>query len=175
MSGEDEGQGGGLFEDGSAAAAPRRRRRQPQTPVQRALALLVRREHSRQELSRKLLARGLEATEVQAAVEQLAEAGWQDDARFAEGLVRQRAAGGYGPYHIRSELGTHGLDPALVEAAMDSFEGDWAANARDLAQRRHGEDFAADPARRRKAADLLVRRGFPGDVVRRVTRLDDEW
>lgn len=174
MTGEDEGQGGGLFEDDSAAA-PRRRKRQSQTPVQRALALLVRREHSRQELSRKLVARGLEATEVQAAVEQLAEAGWQDDARFAEGLVRQRAASGYGPYHIRSELGTHGLDQAMVEAAMDTFEGDWTANARELAHRRHGEDFAADPTRRRKAADLLMRRGFPGDVVRRVTRLDDEW
>lgn len=152
-----------------------RGKRPPQTPVQRALGLLVRREHSRRELSRKLVARGLEATEVEAAVDKLAEAGWQDDDRFAEGLVRQRALAGYGPFHIRAELGTHGLDSCQVEAAMNSFGGDWLENARDLVRRRHGEDFAVDPARRRKAADLLVRRGFPGELIRQVTRMDDEW
>lgn len=152
-----------------------RGKRPAQTPVQRALGLLVRREHSRRELGRKLVARGLEADEVEAAIDRLAEAGWQDDDRFAQGLVRQRAMAGYGPFHIRAELGTHGLDSAQVEAAMDSFEGDWREVARDLAQRRQGEDFASDPARRRKAADLLARRGFPGELIRQVTRLDDEW
>ncbi|MBD4910917.1 recombination regulator RecX, partial [Xanthomonas citri pv. citri] len=40
--------------------APKRGRRfKEQTPVQRALGLLVRREHSRKELNRKLLARGI--------------------------------------------------------------------------------------------------------------------
>lgn len=152
-----------------------RGKRPPQTPVQRALGLLVRREHSRRELSRKLVARGLDAEEVEAAVDRLAEEGWQDDDRFAESLVRQRAASGYGPFHIRAELGTHGLDSAQVEAAMESFDGDWLENARDLARRRQGEDFAADPVRRRKAADLLARRGFPGELIRQVTRLEDEW
>ncbi|MCE7032689.1 recombination regulator RecX [Lysobacter sp. GX 14042] len=164
-----------MFEDGSAAATPRRSRRPPQTPVQRALGLLVRREHSRRELGRKLAARGVEPAEAEAAVQRLAEAGWQDDARFAESLVRQRAMGGYGPYHIRAELGTHGLDTAMVEAAMEGCEVDWLENARELARRRHGEGFELDPVRRRKAADLLARRGFPGELIRRVTRLDDEW
>ncbi|HSX65164.1 MAG TPA: recombination regulator RecX, partial [Pseudoxanthomonas sp.] len=37
----------------------RRGRQQEQTPVQRALGLLTRREHSRKELTRKLTARGV--------------------------------------------------------------------------------------------------------------------
>src|SRR5688572_10908200 len=81
----------------------KRKRGQEQSPTQRALGFLVRREHSRKELTRKLNSRGLDATEAAAAVERLAGQGWQDDARFAESLVRSRAGNGYGPIRIRAE------------------------------------------------------------------------
>ena len=145
-----------------------RKRRPPLTATQRALGLLVRREHSRKELSRKLAARGVESEEAQAAIDKLSEAGWQDDARFAELLVRSRAASGYGPVHVRAELRMHGLDSDAVAAAMDSFDGDWNAIARDLVRRRLGAQGAKDPAQERKAADLLLRRGFAMDQVRAV-------
>ncbi len=155
--------------------APRRKRRvQEQTPVQRALGLLVRREHSRKELTRKLQARGVENEAAEAAVSKLAEAGWQDDTRFAENLVRIRANTGYGPIHIRAELGTHGLDSDQIAAAMDTFEGDWTENARDLVCRRFGDAGPQELPQRRKAADLLARRGFPGDSIRQATRYDPE-
>ena len=143
-----------------------RKRRPPLTATQRALGLLVRREHSRKELSRKLAARGVESEEAQAAIDKLSEAGWQDDARFAELLVRSRAASGYGPVHVRAELRMHGLDSDAVAAAMDGFDGDWNAIARDLVRRRLGAQGAKDPAQERKAADLLLRRGFAMDQVR---------
>lgn len=159
----------------SDAPAPRRKRRvSEQTPVQRALALLVRREHSRKELTRKLQARGIENDAAVAAVDKLSEAGWQDDTRFAENLVRIRANTGYGPIHIRAELGTHGLDSDQIAAAMETFEGDWNENARDLVCRRFGEAGPQELAQRRKAADLLARRGFPGDSIRLATRYDPE-
>src|SRR5690606_10209656 len=103
----------------------RKRKRPPQSATQRALGLLVRREHSRKELTRKLVGRGVDPAEVEAAVDKLADAGWQDDERFAESLVRNRAGSGYGPIHIRAELGTHGLDSDAVAAAMDGYDGDW--------------------------------------------------
>lgn len=159
----------------SDAPAPRRKRRiSEQTPVQRALGLLVRREHSRKELTRKLEARGIENEAAVAAVVKLSEAGWQDDTRFAENLVRIRANTGYGPFHIRAELGTHGLDSDQVAAAMDTFEGDWGENARDLVRRRFGEAGPQELPQRRKAADLLARRGFDGDTIRRATRYDPD-
>ena len=144
------------------------------TPVQRALGLLVRREHSRRELTRKLTSRGVEADEAAAAVERLAGDGWQDDTRFAASLVRSRAASGYGPLYIRAELGTHGLGSEAVAAALETFEGDWTEVARDLVRRRYGEAGPADLAQRRKAADLLARRGFDGDSIRRATRFDPD-
>lgn len=146
-----------------------RRERKPATAMQRALGLLTRREHSRKELTRKLVSRGVDAGEVDAAVDKLVEAGWQNDRRFAEGLVRSRASSGYGPLHIRAELGTHDLPAEIRQAALDDFEGDWSEIARDLVTRRFGrmDDVRT---RERKAADYLIRRGFPGDIVRAAIR-----
>lgn len=163
-----------MHDDTQSPPSARKRRRPEQTPLQRALGLLVRREHSRRELGRKLVARGIEPEQAQAAVERLASEGWQDDERFAESLVRGRANGGYGPLHIRAELGTHGLDSESIAAAMDSYEGDYLENARSLVQRRFGENGPQDLPQRRKAADLLARRGFDGDTIRRATRFDPD-
>jgi regulatory protein len=57
---------------------------------------------------------------------------------------------------------------------MDTFEGDWTENARELVCRRFGEAGPQELAQRRKAADLLARRGFDGDSIRRATRFDPE-
>jgi len=160
--------------DGASDAPARRRGRAPLTPVQRALGLLVRREHSRKELTRKLAARGVEADAAAAAVERLAGEGWQDDTRFAEGLVRGRAGAGYGPLYIRAELATHGLGSDAVVAALATYEGDWVEVARDLLRRRFGEAGPVDLAQRRKAADLLARRGFDGDSIRAASRFDPD-
>lgn len=159
--------------DAAAPAVPGKRRRPELTPQQRALGLLVRREHSRKELARKLTSRGVQAEDAQAAVDWMTAEGWQDDARFAELLVRSRANNGYGPLRIRAELGRHGLDSETVAVAMDSYDGDWAQNARDLVRRRF-PGGGADPALRRKAADFLIRRGFSGDQVRAAVRFDPD-
>lgn len=159
----------------SGRGRQRARRPRPEpTATQRALSLLTRREHSRFELTRKLTARGVEPEAAEAAVGKLRDAGWQDDARFAETLLRSRAAAGYGPVRIRAELRTHRVGHDLVAAVMDGFDGDWRENARDLVRRRFGEGVPDDPARRRKAAELLYRRGFSGDQVRAATRFDPD-
>ena len=153
--------------------SPKSRRRET-TPAQRALTLLVRREHSRQELTRKLQARGIADAEAAAAVERMAQAGWQDDSRFACSLARARSAAGYGPRRIRAELASHGLEAVAVEAAFaalaDAGDDDWAAHARDLVCRRHGRPEHLDLRTQRKVADFLLRRGFDGDSIRAALR-----
>lgn len=151
--------------DGEAPARRRRQRRE-QTPAQRALGLLVRREHSRKELLLKLQARGINHEEATSAVEQMADAGWQSNTRFAESLARNRAMQGYGPLHIRAELGAHGLESEIIQQALDSVEESWSQLAHHLVQRRFGETLTHDPARQRKAADLLLRRGFTREQMR---------
>lgn len=158
-------------EETGMPASPRRRRVE-QTPVQRALGLLVRREHSSRELVRKLAGRGVGPDEARSAVEQLAQDGWQDDERFAQWLVRSRANGGYGPLRIRAELATHGLDRESIASAFASFDGDWTETACELVRRRFGPGGFDSPEHRRKAGELLARRGFDGDTIRRATRVD---
>jgi len=164
-----------MQEDAGGLFAPRKRRKPELTPTQRALALLVRREHSRKELARKLAERGIEPVAASAAIERLARDGWQSDARFAEMLVRTRVAHGQGPIRIRAELGTHGLDSDTVTAAMGTFEGDWHQVVQDLARRRFGSELtSANPVQRRKMADFLYRRGFDSDTVRAVFQASPE-
>lgn len=147
------------------SSAPSRRCRPELSPIQRALGLLTRREHSRVELTRKLTSRGVEPEDANAVIDKLAKAGWQDDLRFAELLVRSRANTGYGPVRIRAELATHALSAEIIATALAEFECDWSANADDLLRRRHPAALKGDCAAQRKAADFLMRRGFGMDQV----------
>ena len=140
--------------DDSAAEKP------PDDAYQKALGLLVRREHSRRELKRKLADRGAEPAQSEEALDRLADIGYQDDDRFAHALARTRAAAGYGPQRIRAELGTHALTSEQIAVALEACETDWPAAARALIKRRYPGPKLADPKLRRKAIDFLLRRGF---------------
>ncbi len=151
-------------------SAPSRRRRPELSPTQRAMGLLTRREHSRRELARKLISRGVEPDDATTVIDKLASAGWQDDARFAELLVRSRANNGYGPVRIRAELATHALSTDMVAEALAAFEGDWSGNAREFLRRRHPAALGDDRAAQHKGAEILLRRGFGMDQVRAALR-----
>lgn len=151
---------------------PAKRRRAEPTPSQRAIGLLTRREHSGRELVRKLTARGVEVGEAEATVQRLADAGWQDDSRFAELLVRSRASAGQGPVRIRAELVTHGLPREVIAAALASYEAQWCDHACDLAQRRYGDVLHESLQIQRKAAQFLIRRGFTAEQARAATRFE---
>ena len=143
-------------------ADPADRRRDAADAYRKALGLLVRREQSRRDLKRKLAARGIDAEHAEAAVERLAGQGYQDDARFAASFARDRVGAGYGPVRIRQELAAHGLGDDACADALAACEVDWAERALHAARRFTATDVA-DPAKRRKAFDFLLRRGFePG-------------
>lgn len=134
--------------------------RTPPDPQQKAMELLVRREHSRRDLKRKLGLKGVDPEAAEAAIERLAGLGYQDDARFGTAFARDRASAGYGPQRIRQELAGHGLDREQVEAALEACETDWPARAMGLVEKRFRPAELENPGRRRKAVDFLLRRGF---------------
>lgn len=151
-----------------------KRRRRESTPAQRAVALLVRREHSRKELAIKLRAQGIDPAEADAAVEKVAQAGWQDDTRFACSIARTRAAAGYGPLYIRAELASHGLGEDVITCAFASLdeagEIDWSDVARTQVRRRFGDQASLTTSLQHKAAGYLMRRGFGSDSIRSAIR-----
>lgn len=131
-----------------------------------ALRLLARREHSAAQLRRKLTSRGHDRGSAGEVVEQLTQAGWQSDERFAETLARTRAEQGFGPLRIVAELESAGVPGALVRAALDNLDFDFRAQAQRM-QRKH---FGEVPARRgadwQKQYRYLAGRGFDGEQIR---------
>jgi len=138
----------------------------------KALGLLVRREHSARELKGKLARRGLDREESAQAVEKLQAKDFQNDGRFGAMLVRTRIEGGYGPRWILAELRTHGIAEAQARALLDAAEVDWPALVRRQLRRRYGAVPAAALAERAKRAGYLLRRGFDAATVQSVTRAE---
>ena len=144
----------------------------PASAYDKALGLLVRREHSARELKSKLARRGLDRAETDAALEKLQSKDFQSDARFGEMLVRSRIEGGYGPRWIVAELRTHGINEAAAHELIDAAAPDWAEQIRRQLRRRYGSKPAKDFAERAKRAAFLLRRGFPAATVQSITRAE---
>lgn len=138
----------------------------------KALGLLARREHSRRELRQKLDRSGYARDEAGEALDRLGEQHYQDDDRFAEALIRNRAGQGYGPMRLRAELKSHGLSDARIRSLLDAADIDWAESAAAQLRRRYGAAGTTDSAERARRAQFLLRRGFPAATVRNVTHAD---
>ena len=182
MSGQGADDGGSSGRDASRPGRPSRRERPPAPAYQRALGLLVRREHSATELKRKLRGKGVESDELDAALETLQRQGFQDDRRYAEALVRSRALAGHGPVRIRAELRQNGVPAADVDAAFEAAEAggvDWDATAARVAARflpalRAAARGAEGMKQRHKAVSFLLRRGFTQDQARQALALRND-
>lgn len=151
-----------------------RKDKPPPTPRERALALLARREHSARELQRKLVHKGVAGDDAKAVVGELGERAWQNDARFAESLVRRRASDGYGPSRIRAELAMHGIGREAASAAIAAAEPDWLGIAKRVFAAKYHDAAGVDARERQKRAAWLAARGFDAAMVRAVTRADPE-
>lgn len=148
--------------------AKRPGKRPPLSTKGRAVRLLARREHSAQELKRKLAWRGVDEDEAARAVEELAEAGWQSDERYAESMVRQRMTQGYGPLRIQAELEQAGIDATLVRQALAAVDCDWAALAAEVHARRHAPP--RDAREWQKQYGFLRGRGFESAHIHAVLK-----
>jgi regulatory protein len=138
----------------------------------KALGLLVRREQSERELKAKLSRGGYASDEAEVAVDALKAREYQSDSRFAELLVRSRAANGYGPRRIAAELKSHGIADAEISSALAELDCDWLDLARRQLQRRYGGKPASEMQERARRAAFLLRRGFDGSTVSVLTRAD---
>jgi len=132
-----------------------------------AVKLLASREHSRQEMQRKLAARNLDRELVDEVLEGLEKRGLLSDARFVEHYVMQRSRKGFGPLRIRAELAERGVSGEVVADWLDRGDIDWAERLGDLASRKFGEEPAGDARELARRGRFLEQRGFPISLVRR--------
>ncbi|MCL4506080.1 MAG: RecX family transcriptional regulator, partial [Chloroflexi bacterium] len=144
---------------------------QRQRAYDRAVHYLSFRPRSTAEVRRHLAGEALDAAMVEGVIERLTQQGYLNDAEFARFWVdnRQRFRP-RGPRALRQELREHGLEGAVIDAALEDL--DAAESAFTLAQHRASRmaDLAAsDPvAFRRKLGDFLARRGYDYEIVRNV-------
>lgn len=142
---------------------------------QAAFRLLAVRDRSTGELESRLLARHPPAA-VARVLEELAGAGYLDDARLARRLAeRYLAERDFGPARIRHELRRRGLAAAAAEA-VEAPDPEAVAAAALRATRRYlrGRPPALDEAAVRRLAGHLERRGFPADTIRGIVRRSRE-
>jgi len=135
--------------------------------------LLARREHAAGELADKLTWRGFDRDAVDDALERLATDGWQSDERFAAQFVGERAGKGEGPVKIRAALTERGIATSVADDALTAYDGTWLDRACAVCRRRFGDQPPGDWRERGKRARYLQQRGFPPDIVRKVTDFDD--
>jgi regulatory protein len=140
----------------------------------RALKLLAGREHSRQELERKLAAREpqAEAGELARVLDELQAKGFLDEQRVVDSVVHRRS-GRLGAARIRQELQAKGIDAERVAVAVASLNASEFERAREVWRRRFGA-LPLDAAQRARQARFLAARGFSGEVVRRVLNTPDD-
>lgn len=146
----------------------------PASAYSRALDALARRSRSSSDIARWLLDRGYDRAEVDAIVARLTAAGLLDDARYADAFARSWLVGGrQSRRRVQAELVRHGVARDVASAAIERVirdEGlDEVAAIRRVAEQKFRALARLEPdvARRRLMA-FLVRRGYDGDLVRRV-------
>jgi len=161
-------------------------KRPPRSLQARALGWLAQREHSRDELRRKLRRVALQPPagddeadtvdcheqDAAAAVEQLLDLlqakGLLSNDRFIESRVRMRSPG-LGTRRIQMELARHGLK--LLAQPLQQLRDSELERASQLWKRRFGTP-AQDLRERARQMRFLAGRGFSGEVIRKVLAAD---
>jgi regulatory protein len=146
----------------------------PDTPAElkaRALRHLVRREHSRAELARKLAPHADSAEAIEAVLQSLLSKKQLSDERFAEERARVLSRK-FGAAKIRQDLAARGISEEVISGISSRVPGDSELErAKAILQRKYREP-AATREEHAKRARFLQGRGFSYDVIRRLLKAE---
>jgi regulatory protein len=137
----------------------------PKNAQQSAFRLLAIRDHSCEELRRKLVERNFSAGEIEEVLRSLEAGGFLDDARYADRLARSLAESRlFGARQIRQKLFRKGIPTQLIEQALQTAEE--ALSSEDRLQRllksklKNRDPEQLPPKEKQKLANTLHQRGF---------------
>ena len=124
-----------------------------------ALNMLIRREHSQLELSNKLQLKGFDNTDIKHSIHLLIEQKYQSDERFSEAFILMRYNQGKGPVIISSELKKRGIE------SFDLSIFDWFELAKEVREKKFGQNLSLDYKTQAKQKRFLKSRGFGFDQI----------
>jgi regulatory protein len=136
-----------------------------------ALDALARRDYATEELRRKLLEKGYDATVVAPLLEALRAEKLLDDRRYTENFVSYHAVRGQGPLRIRADLRRQGLPGDLVEECLEAYP-DWIVHLRKAQQKKFGVGLPTHYADKQRQAKFLGYRGFTSAQIRMALGFD---
>ncbi|MAR00406.1 MAG: hypothetical protein CMI00_14705 [Oceanospirillaceae bacterium] len=137
--------------------------------INRATALLGRRDYSRQELWRKLSPLAESTETLNEVLDYLATLGWQSDQRFTSQLVNSLVRRGRGPLRISRDLSGKGIDQSMAEEAIgQTDEISWYEAARAEAVKKLRTLKLPLSEARPKLYRFLLYRGFTPDIIQSV-------
>ncbi|MFK8076391.1 MAG: regulatory protein RecX [Granulosicoccus sp.] len=134
-----------------------------------SIRLLARRDHSIFELTQKLKKREHSDNAIDSAVQELLDANYLNEERYADLFAEQRMNQGYGPLVIRAKLSQRGIPGHLIQSAIRGLQVDWALQAEQVIHKRFNCEDISDPDQKvvAKIARFIQARGFvPSDAVR---------
>jgi regulatory protein len=141
----------------------------PQELKARALRYLVRREHSRDELARKLSPYAESAAILESTLNWLESTKKLSNQRFAEARTHQLARK-YGAARIRQDLRAKGIEDELLERVSSENE---LQKARMILERKYRRP-ATTREERAKRARFLQSRGFSYDTIYQAVRIAND-
>jgi len=128
--------------------------------------MLARREHSQQELTRKLTGKGYQEDDISDLLGEFVTLNWQSDARFAESYGRSRVQKGFGPIRIQYELKERGIE-ANIDRVFDELP-DWQSLLEALHEKKYGGQPPEDIKERAKQTRFFQHKGFTHDMIRQL-------
>ncbi len=143
------------------------RRHQLNEQIFRWLAV---RNHAAGEIVKKSNAKGFSTEEARQALVPFIEKGYLNDKKFAETFTREKNEHyGWGPAKIRQALAQKGVKKQYIDLALENTftENQLIDALADAARSAAKRLMRTEPGlkRKKKLADFLIRRGFPGHVV----------
>lgn len=145
----------------------------------RAVHMIANRPLSKCELQKRLVQKGSDTEDAEAAVAWLEGMGVMDDVAYATTLVRHYSTRGYGVARIREELYRRGVPRELWDEALNQLpdSSETLDTLDTLIQKKKRGDLT-DPKERKRICDALLRRGFSWSEVRtalgRYTEIPEE-
>mgnify|MGYP003325186756 FL=1 len=124
-----------------------------------AMKMLMRREHSKLELFQKLQIKGFDIDVINNSISKLVKQNYQSDERFAEDFILMRFNQGKGPVRIVSELKMRGIN------TFDLSAFDWFELAKEIRQKKFGNQLPLDYKEIAKQKRFLQSRGFNLDQI----------
>ena len=124
-----------------------------------AMRMLMRREHSRLELSSKLQIKGFNDVVINKSILLLVEKNYQSDERFSEAFILMRHNQGKGPLKISSELKQRGINKFNLAVF------DWFKLAKEVRNKKFGDSLPQEFIDQSKQKRFLQSRGFSFDEI----------